>query len=89
MPQQGKSLSITTLQLPGYPRKTPDYRIRNYAAVTAAEYLKIKRFIHYMDSLSQNQQGKKVADSILASRPGLKDSVALIEKLYQLQSSKK
>ncbi len=87
--QQGKSLSITTLQLPGYPRKTPDYRIRNYAAVTAAEYLKIKRFIRYMDSLSESSRGKNVADSIRKSSPGLKDSIALIEKRYQLQSLKK
>ncbi len=87
--QQGKSLSITTIQLPGYPRKNPDYRKRNYPRAAAPEYLKIKQFILYLDSLSQNQQGKKVADSILTSPPGLKDSVAIIEKLYQLQSSKK
>ena len=87
--QQGKSLSIGSIQLPGYSPKVPDYSISNYPLVTKAEYLKIQQFTHYIDSLSRNQQGKKVADSILKSRPSLMDSVALMEKLYQLQSSKK
>jgi len=57
--------------------------------VSAPEYLKIKQFILYLDSLSQNLNGKNVADSIRKSSPGLMDSIALIEKIYQLQSSKK
>lgn len=87
--QQEKYLSITALHIPGYSAKTPEYRVRNYPGVTAKEHLKIKQFILYLDSLFQNQQGKKVVDSLLISRPGLKDSVALMKNFYQLQSSKK
>lgn len=87
--QQGKFLSITALHLPDYSAKSTDSKMRNYPGVTAPEYLKIKHFILCLDSLSQKLNGKNAADSIRTSSPRLMDSIALIKKIYQLQSSKK
>lgn len=43
---------------------------------------RIERTKHYLDSLSKTTAGKMTRDSILASRPGLMDSMENIEQLY-------
>lgn len=48
----------------------------------AAEIGEIERFSRYMDSLSQTAGGKRIYDSICKARPGLLDSVAAVERIY-------
>ena len=54
--------------------------------VSDKEINRINRFKKYMDSLSHSVKGRGVYDSILKARPGLMDSIKIIEQLYYSQS---
>jgi hypothetical protein len=43
----------------------------------------INSFRQFMDSLEQTPRGKMLADSLRASRPGLLDSLSLVERMYE------
>lgn len=43
----------------------------------------INSFRQFMDSLEQTTHGKMLADSLRASRPGLLDSLSLVERMYE------
>ncbi|MCL6219873.1 hypothetical protein [Zunongwangia pacifica] len=51
--------------------------------VSKQDYRRIQNFRWYMDSLARSPTGRKLYDSIIATRPGLMDSVRYIEKKYQ------
>lgn len=65
-----------------------DEKIRATSIVAKEEYEKIQRFRQYMDSLERSPSGKKLYNSILINRPGLLDSIILIENIYQSQIKK-
>lgn len=44
---------------------------------------KIVAFRHYLDSLNQTEAGRKEKDSLLKARPGLIDSLTLLEELIK------
>lgn len=50
--------------------------------VSTREYLMVVRLHRYLDSLSQSEAGRQIMDSLLRGRPGLRDSLLLMEKLY-------
>ena len=52
-------------------------------SVSKQDYRRIQKSRLYMDSLARSPTGKKIYDSIIATRPGLMDSVRYIEKEYQ------
>ena len=52
-----------------------------------SEYVRVHRFKRYMDSLARSPSGKQLYDNIVIHRPGLRDSLQLIESLYQAQST--
>jgi hypothetical protein len=56
--------------------------------VSKADYQGIIRFRGYMDSLTRSPAGKAAYDSIIFSRPGLLDSIRILEKIYQSQTKK-
>lgn len=43
----------------------------------------INSFRQFMDSLEQTTRGKMLADSLRASRPGLLDSLSMVERMYE------
>lgn len=47
------------------------------------EYVRVRQFRLYMDSLARSPSGSIIYDSIIRSRPGLMDSVRFIETYYQ------
>lgn len=47
-----------------------------------AEFEKVTRFRRYMDSLDSSPTGKKMHDSIVLNRPGLLDSLTILENYY-------
>jgi len=57
--------------------------------ISKQEVEKIQKFKSYLDSLSNSKSGKRILDSINANRPGLIDSLSIVENLYQLQSPNK
>lgn len=54
--------------------------------ITKAEFLKIKKFKNYIDSLSTTAEGIKRKDSLLHNRPQLMDSVNFLINLFLEQS---
>ncbi len=82
------SFTITHFKATPFKGKSGDENTKAFVIVTKAEYEKIQHFRFYMDSLASSTPGKKVYDSILNQRPGLMDSVLLIENIYQSQNKK-
>ena len=54
--------------------------------IEKSEFLKIKKFKNYIDSLSTTTKGRKLKDSLLHNRPQLMDSVNFLINLYLEQS---
>jgi hypothetical protein len=52
------------------------------AIINKKEFEKITRFRKYMDSLGRSPTGKITHDSILLCRPGLLDSLTILENYY-------
>ena len=84
-----KGYRIATIHIPAYTTKTGDEKLFSNNLIPEKEYNKIIRFHQYMDSLNQTTKGKKIADSILQTRPGLMDSTLQLKKLYELQQTLK
>jgi hypothetical protein len=73
------------------PIRVPTQNVHNQiqASISKQEFEKILKFKSYLDSLSNSKSGKRILDSINANRPGLMDSLLIVENLYQLQSPNK
>ena len=56
--------------------------------LTTEVYQRLQLFRKYMDSLHSGKAGKRIYDSILLARPGMMDSVAVLEKMYLKQQNK-
>ena len=50
--------------------------------VSRKEYEMVRSFHHYLDSLGASSTGALMRDSILRVRPGLLDSIEIIERMY-------
>jgi len=55
--------------------------------LTTEAYKRLQLFKKYMDSLRIDKDGKRIYDSILLARPGMMDSVAVLEKMYLKQQN--
>ncbi len=86
--RKGSAFTVIHLKKLPHAIKSGDENTKASLLVTEAGFEKIQRFRFYMDSLARNPSGKKKCDSILSQRPGLMDSVLLIEKIYQSQNKK-
>ncbi|MEO7983262.1 MAG: hypothetical protein ABI688_04190 [Bacteroidota bacterium] len=80
------SIKISHIKAPLYSARSFDHDTKSSIIITREEYQRIEYFRHYMDSLATSSYGKLIYDSILKQRPGLLDSVAFIENIYQLQT---
>lgn len=84
-----ESLIVAPINVPKYSTQTGEETTRSLHLITKKEFERFARFHHYVDSLGRNATGAKIRDSLLSLRPGLMDSIRVIEKLYQLQTPKK
>jgi len=82
------TFSFKSIRLPNpiYKRKSDE---NNVNIISEKEFKTVEKFKKLFDSLSANSPDNKLKDSILKSRPGLFDSVAQFEKIYQLQEQNK
>ena len=87
--RSSKKFSVAPIIVPEHTGKAGEQNTRATIIITKKEFQKIERFRHYMDSLGQSVAGREVRNSILRFRPGLMDSIRLIQNLYQLQTSNK
>jgi len=85
---QANAFSVTPIRKPEHILQTGDAASQLDMIVSKTDYQRIIRFSGYMDSLTRSPGGKAVYDSIVLSRPGLPDSIRLIEKIYQSQIKK-
>jgi hypothetical protein len=88
MSRKASSITVIHFKQPPYAVKSGDENTKALVIVSEAEYIKILHFKLYMDSLARSPSGKELYESILSERPGLMDSVLLIEKIYQSQNKK-
>ncbi len=82
---QTYSFSITHIKRLAYTQETGDEVKYTNAVISKSEYERIHRFRRYMDSLARSPTGKALHDSIVAHRPGLMDSIQIVENIYQSQ----
>jgi len=87
--QDAKPISITAIRVPKQAVVNGQQPLRPVAVITKEEFEKIRKFRLYLDSLVKGQQGKRLYDSIIIYRPGLIDSLTIVENMYQLQSPNK
>lgn len=83
------SLRVNSIDVPVNATKTGEEETSRFLTITKAEFQRIERFKRYLDSLGGSENGKRLRDNGLLSRPGLMDSIRFVEKLYRLQSPKK
>lgn len=81
-----ESFSITPIKIPKHADKAGDKNTPASITISKAEYEKIHRFKLYMDSLAKNSSGKRLYDSLLLRRPGLMDSIMIIQEMYNAKN---
>lgn len=81
-----QSFEIQQMDIPKHFNKTGDETLMPEATIDEQTYLQIQDFRKYMDSLKLNRT--KEYDSILQARPGLMDSVQVLEQIYLSQKQK-
>jgi hypothetical protein len=87
--QQTKMIKIDRLSVPKYYNENGEEPVEPDLLVTKQEHEEMQAFHHYMDSLQHSEGGKRVYDSIILIRPGLMDSVNMLEEIYQSQLKSK
>jgi hypothetical protein len=80
-------IRIDYLQRPAHLYNSTDGLLQQ-TAIREKEYDKLQDIKSYLDSLRRDQGGKSLYDSIMDARPGLPDSIKLLEVIY-LQQHKK
>jgi hypothetical protein len=82
---ENSSRSIKPAQV-SFPKYYHQQELHKVPTVSKNDMLRIDRFKKYMDSLQRSKNGKGIYDSIIKARPGLMDSIKVIEQLYYSQS---
>lgn len=80
------TLEVQQMDIPKHFNKSGDETIMPEATIDEQTYLQIQDFRKYMDSLKLNRTNEY--DSILQARPGLMDSVQVLEQIYLSQKQK-
>lgn len=81
--RKASSFTVIHLKKPPYAVNAGDEKTKALVIISEDEYKKIHRFRNYMDSLARSPSGKQLYESILSQRPGLMDSIMIIEELYK------
>jgi hypothetical protein len=87
--ESAKSVKPTGISIPKYLNKSGDENTSATVVVTDEDLIKIRSFNQYMDSLKLSTTGKRVYDSIRLTRPGLMDSIRVLEQIYFFQQKNK
>jgi hypothetical protein len=80
------SFEVQQMDVPKHFDKPGDENLIPEAYVDEETYQQVKQFRNYMDSLKQKRSNEY--DSILQARPGLMDSVQMLEQIYLSQKQK-
>nr|MBD3623431.1 hypothetical protein [Sunxiuqinia sp.] len=85
---EANSVSVTAFKIPKHVTKSVGAVPQKDIAVNNDVFQRIIHFREYIDSLARSPDGKAMYDSIVANRPGLLDSINLVEKIYRPQIKK-
>lgn len=77
---------IEQVDVPKHFDKSGEETIMSEAIIDEQTYNQIQEFKKYMDSIRVHE--RKEYDSIIINRPGLLDSVQMLEQIYQSQKQK-
>ncbi|MCA6440686.1 MAG: hypothetical protein IM581_12190 [Chitinophagaceae bacterium] len=80
------SFDVQQMDVPKHFDKLGDENLIPEAYVDEETYQQVKQFLNYMDSLKQKRSNEY--DSILQARPGLMDSMQMLEQIYLSQKQK-
>lgn len=83
--RQKISLSANAIKKPIHIHHSGE-ETRATVGVTHEEYLRIYNFKLYLDSIANSPSGRRTFDSIITARPGLIDSILIIEHIYLSQT---
>lgn|GEM_PF-3495392 len=75
-------MQITPIHAPAA-AASPDLQSLPYDAQTQASINRIRAFRLRMDSLKNDPEGRRLYDSLRQARPGLFDSIEMVEQLYR------
>lgn len=79
---KSKNITITPITIPTNLIPSKEKPLELNAIISKTELEKITSFRKYMDSLGRSPTGKKMHDSIVLKRPGLLDSLTIVENYY-------
>lgn len=82
------SIKPQSINIPRNLNKTGEENIYPNLLVTEEDIKQVRAFRLFMDSLHLTPNGKPIYDSILTNRPGLMDTISMLEQLYLLQQNK-
>lgn len=77
-----RNITVTPITKPTNLVPTKEKPPQLNTIISETEFEKITRFRKYMDSLGRSPTGKKMHDSIVLNRPGLLDSLTIVENYY-------
>lgn len=77
-----KNITVISITKPANAIPLKEKPLELNEVISKKEFEKITSFRKYMDSLSRSPTGKKTYDSIVSDRPGLLDSLTIIENYY-------
>lgn len=77
-----RNITVTPITKPTNLVTTKEKPVELKSIISKTEFEKIKGFRKYMDSLGRSPEGKKTYDSIVSDRPGLLDSLTILENYY-------
>jgi hypothetical protein len=80
------SFEVQQMDVPKHLDKAGDENLIPEAYVDEETWQQVRQFRNYMDSLKQKRRNEY--DSILQARPGLMDSVQMLEQIYLSQKQK-
>jgi hypothetical protein len=77
-----KNITVIPITKPTNSVLLKEKHIESNTIISKTELEKTIRFHRYMDSLGHSPTGKKTHDSIIQHRPGLLDSLVMLENYY-------
>lgn len=77
-----RNITVTPITKPTNLVPTKEKPPQLNTIISETEFEKITRFRKYMNSLGRSPTGKKMHDSIVLNRPGLLDSLTIVENYY-------
>lgn len=80
-----EALSVPQIVIPKYNITTEEQRRAAQRLIIQQDYKRIYDLKHYIDSLHQTIAGKHAYDSLNRLRPGLIDTLKLLENIYSNQ----